>query len=341
MLSLHSIPLTWNEALSGITGSISLASWIFLLLPQLYENYAQSSADGISLTFLLIWFVGDVTNLAGALWAGLVPTVIALAIYFCFADTVLIGQVLYYKAKNAREKKREDGETAPLLANGQADPAVAASKNRAPRRSFGDVTDENLGLPGSRRRSSAGSSHNRPRNASATSERLAVVAEESSATPSSSMATAWLKNTLSILAIIAAGAGGWAIAWKTGAWRPTPVGQDAGSDDSSPVGAEVLGYISAICYLGARIPQIVKNQRERSCEGLSLLFFLLSLLGNATYGAGILFHSVEKQYFLTNLPWLIGSLGTMAEDAIIFVQFHTFGENKKSDDDNTHAIEDA
>lgn len=78
------------------------------------------------------------------------------------------------------------------------------------------------------------------------------------------------------------------------------------------------------------------------------------MLGNATYGAGvrrfspplpplssllphpaigpkltrsqILFHSTERRYFLTNLPWLIGSLGTMAEDAIIFVQFHAFGE---------------
>ena len=58
--------------------------------------------------------------------------------------------------------------------------------------------------------------------------------------------------------------------------------------------------------------------------GLSLLFFILSVLGNATYGAGILCHSTEKEYFLTNLPWLIGSLGTMVEDAIIFVQFHVY-----------------
>lgn len=58
--------------------------------------------------------------------------------------------------------------------------------------------------------------------------------------------------------------------------------------------------------------------------GLSLLFFILSVLGNATYGAGILFHSTEKDYFITNLPWLIGSLGTMVEDAIIFVQFHIY-----------------
>lgn len=84
-----------------------------------------------------------------------------------------------------------------------------------------------------------------------------------------------------------------------------------------------------MCYLGARIPQIIKNQRERSCEGLSLLFFILSLLGNATYGAGILFHSTEKEYFITNLPWLIGSLGTMVEDAVIFLQFRAFGSGEE------------
>ena len=55
----------------------------------------------------------------------------------------------------------------------------------------------------------------------------------------------------------------------------------------------------------ARVPQILKNWREKSCEGilqcrctlmsralttssgLSLLFFLLSLIGNLTYGGGV------------------------------------------------------
>lgn len=74
----------------------------------------------------------------------------------------------------------------------------------------------------------------------------------------------------------------------------------------------------------ARIPQIVKNYRDKSCEGLALLFFLLSLMGNATYGLGILCHSLEREYLIINTPWLIGSLGTMVEDAIIFVQFRMY-----------------
>jgi hypothetical protein len=58
---------------------------------------------------------------------------------------------------------------------------------------------------------------------------------------------------------------------------------------------------------------------------------MLSLLGNATYGAGILFHSLEKEYVMTNMPWLIGSLGTMVEDLVIFAQFRMFGEGDKEE----------
>lgn len=98
------IPLTWNEALSGITGTISLTAWIFLLLPQLVENYQQQSAEGISLTFLCIWFLGDVTNLAGAVWAGLVPTVVALAAYFCVADAV--GRPAFRRQRDGQPRGR-------------------------------------------------------------------------------------------------------------------------------------------------------------------------------------------------------------------------------------------
>ncbi|KXL44055.1 hypothetical protein M433DRAFT_73487 [Acidomyces richmondensis BFW] len=338
-----SIRLTWNEALSGVTGSISLACWIFLLVPQLIENYQQGSADGISLTFLFIWFVGDVTNLAGALWAGLVPTVIALAVYFCFADAVLIGQCLYYNSLN--KKNEIDAEREAAEANGQPnersrlisregdgeDCYAPQRKGYVKRSSFGDVTDENLGLPGSRRRSSVATNRpHHPRRAS--TNELERILEEGS------KRSTYIKNTVSVFLIFLVGAGGWAIAWRTGAWRPTPVGQDEGGKETA-MGAEMLGYVSAVAYLGARIPQIIKNQRERSCDGLSLLFFLLSLLGNATYGAGILFHSIEKDYILTNLPWLIGSLGTMAEDAIIFVQFSVFGERECVQQSDSTAIE--
>ena len=48
----------------------------------------------------------------------------------------------------------------------------------------------------------------------------------------------------------------------------------------------------------------------------------------------ILFHSVSKDYVITNLPWLIGSLGTIGEDILIFIQFRMYNqEDEKSKDD--------
>ena len=46
-----------HEALSGISGSVSLACWLFVLVPQLLVNYTSKSADGISLAFLIVWLV--------------------------------------------------------------------------------------------------------------------------------------------------------------------------------------------------------------------------------------------------------------------------------------------
>jgi hypothetical protein len=132
-----------------------------------------------------------------------------------------------------------------------------------------------MGLPGSHRRRSSALS--RRRRASS----LPSLVEEGADGGSQ-----WIKNSLSIVGVCVVGAAGWAIAWKTGVWAPTPL-RDGGDGDEVALGAQILGYASAICYLGARIPQIIKNQKEQSCEGLSLLFFMLSLLGNATYGAGV------------------------------------------------------
>lgn len=47
--------------------------------------------------------------------------------------------------------------------------------------------------------------------------------------------------------------------------------------------------------------------------------------GNITYGMSLLLHSTDRDYVIKNLPWLIGSVGTVAEDITIFVQFRIYG----------------
>jgi len=120
-----------------------------------------------------------------------------------------------------------------------------------------------------------------------------------------------LRKTLQYLAalsiVIAAGVLGWALSGENHPREAPPSTQD-------DIGPKVLGYMSAALYLSARIPQIWHNYRLKSTEGLSLLFFMFSTLGNVSFAASILFAITDKDDLLLNLPWLIGSAGTVFFD---------------------------
>lgn len=155
------------------------------------------------------------------------PTVIALAIYFCIADFVLISQCLYYNHINARRARRQ------LSTASEDEPLLSRARS-----------NDTIGLPGSRRRSSA----RRPSHASELRrDSLSKILEEEDGPDGKE----WLRNTISILMVCLAGAAGWLIAYQSGVWTPTP----EGSDQAEPakkvaIGAEMLGYCSALCYLG-------------------------------------------------------------------------------------------
>lgn len=85
--------------------------------------------------------------------------------------------------------------------------------------------------------------------------------------------------------------------------------------------SQFFGWLSAILYIGSRIPQIIKNMNTGSIEGLSISMFVFSVLGNILYCLAIFCKSVEKEYLLANLPWLVGAGGTTVFDIIIFLQF--------------------
>lgn len=198
-------------------------------VPQLIENYRNGNAEAVSLLFLIVWFIGDIANLIGGVLAGLVPVIVAIAVYFCLADGVLIAQCLYYKVRNARRelrrRRRSSTETAdqttPLLGRRYSDGyAVAPESRRGSLRS----------RPDARRESEA-------------EDTLAKIVEENDWGY-----MAWIKNFMCVLGVFAIGGAGWAIAWQTGMWVPAL--QEKHNGAHKAIGGVVLGYASAICYLG-------------------------------------------------------------------------------------------
>lgn len=44
---------------------------------QIWENYQLQSGEGLSVAFVVLWLVGDLTNLAGGAMAHLLPTMVS------------------------------------------------------------------------------------------------------------------------------------------------------------------------------------------------------------------------------------------------------------------------
>ncbi|CCH44418.1 putative membrane protein [Wickerhamomyces ciferrii] len=124
-----------------------------------------------------------------------------------------------------------------------------------------------------------------------------------------------------ILFVIVSGIFGWYLTYNP-------------DSDSSPdedlkfdVLAQSFGWLSAVLYLGSRMPQILLNYQRKSCEGISFLFFLCACLGNLTYVISILSISVDPYFLLVQSSWLAGSIGTLSLDFVIFVQFFLYNRD--------------
>ncbi|KAL0639522.1 putative vacuolar membrane transporter for cationic amino acids [Maublancomyces gigas] len=247
--------------------------------------FQRGSAEGLSLAFLIAWLAGDLFNVLGALFQGVLPTMVILAVYYTFADLTLLFQCLYYRRLASLASRKpptiivhtplDITATTPLLS-----PDAKASPSPSP-------------------------PPPPPR-------------------PSNILSTI-LINTFSIIGVSAIGILGWYLTHHTQDNDiPVPPSTDI---TFSPLG-QLFGYLSAFLYLASRIPQILLNFRRKSCDGISLLFFLFACVGNLTFVLSILAYvpreggSAEwRRYVAVNASWLAGSFGTLMLDLGIFVQF--------------------
>jgi solute carrier family 66 (lysosomal lysine-arginine transporter), member 1 len=355
-------------ALSGICGSISIACWVVVFSPQIIENFRRSSAEGLSITFIVIWLAGDVFNIIGGLLQGILPTMIILAIYYTLADIVLILQVFYYRGFTLT-----DTPTKPISSTGTAN-GHASQLN-------GDAERQPLLAPPTtssiqRRSSSTPSStfdgaHYSPATPIHDSQPADPATQAlQNLKPRSTLHT-MLLNTFAVLLVCAAGTFGWYLSQLSSASAHRRHRHDHHSHGKSPdysfpaeypeydTWGQVFGYLCAAFYLGSRVPQIILNYRRKSTEGVSLLFFLFACIGNLTYDMSIFAYDpsvacteggemgmcgegeagrIYRRYLAVNASWIVGSLGTLMLDMGIFGQF--FWYRKEEDDEDTEAVEE-
>ncbi|KAK3944586.1 vacuolar amino acid transporter YPQ3-like protein 2 [Diplogelasinospora grovesii] len=318
------------EAISGICGSISIACWVVVFSPQIFENFRRGSAEGLSIQFIIVWLLGDLFNILGAVLQGVLPTMIILAIYYTIADFVLLGQCFYYRGFTWRDDLPANPKTKPKRAKGNGD-----GKGQ-----LGEPNEYTGLLNTDRERRGSDWSHLSP----------AVPLLE--ATPGEPITprppqTTWQTVTLNLIAIvmvIASGVAGW---WLSR--YPQHDTHDGRGDEGSGevvfnFWGQIFGWFCALLYLGSRLPQLLLNWRRKSTDGVSMLFFLFACLGNLTYVLSILAYDPETdegeearrvygRYILVNLSWLAGSAGTLLLDMGIFVQFFMYNKGIDESDE--------
>eukprot|EP00762_Andalucia_godoyi_P000439 ANDGO_03106.mRNA.1 Lysosomal amino acid transporter 1 len=279
-------------------GFLSIVCWIFAQLPQVYQNYKSKRADGISGLFLLQWLIGDSCNLIGAFLTHQLPTQQYTAIYFVSMDFVLGGQWLWYtvihKGQHAGAARRKSssnkGEQEPLIVN-------------------------------------AGATAVPPKQPSASSGKSKQVYAFAFASLFVISRLLVVQNSYQGLH---SGSGGGDRGATTGrSLLDSDVCSDTSGWDTESIIGYAIGIVSAIFYLGSRVPQLLKNFRRKSTEGLSYLLFTFAVLGNTTYGLSIFMYSTESEFLIEHIPWICGSVGVLFLDFAALWQFQAFRRNKK------------
>lgn len=94
----YAMPPINPAVLSNVSGYMSIALWVVVYSPQIWENYQLKSGEGLSVPFIILWLLGDITNLFGGVMAHLLPTVIILAVYvssFTQYNNLLLTLLIY------------------------------------------------------------------------------------------------------------------------------------------------------------------------------------------------------------------------------------------------------
>ncbi|KAL2048358.1 hypothetical protein N7G274_000269 [Stereocaulon virgatum] len=335
--------------LSTSLGIFSIVSWFFAQLPQIYKNYQIQSASGLSIYFLAEWFLGDLTNLSGALLTHQAWWQVVIAGYYCTVDVALLGQYLWYTCMIPRRRARlgehksdvdEGGEGPEDVLEGISPSDGSSSLRSAHTR---DKKDAKVDMEASNNSPRTRDSQLPPQEASF----LSSLHEKSSHRvikhlPNTPAATPSPQALLlvSMLCVVLTNA------------SPVLL-QDATSTEPIPTSefvGQIFSWCSTILYLGSRLPQIYKNLVRRSTSGLSPTLFIAAFFGNLFYSSSLLTNplawgsyppyglhgwvdaegSDRKTWIALAVPFFLGAAGVLVMDAIVGVQFLVFGDGEKT-----------
>lgn len=275
-------------------GLASIGFWVFAQLPQIIKNFRLMDSSSLSPVFLVLWCCGDSTNLIGALLTNQLPTQIYLAIFFVFVDCILVGQWFFFFFRSRRLQQHAVKEVS------HHDDQVWGSHDGS--------DDDNDDFSA------------RPQSTSSPAVAVSLVVLFG-------FSFVFRPHFFDNSRIVSFAGRSLLSSRDAPTSSPPPSGPSA-----ADIAGLVAAWISATLYLASRAPQIVRNFRRKSTEGLALTMFACAVCGNITYSLSVLLRNPAwGEVWPATFPFLVGSLGTLMFDGMIFAQFMLYRKRREEE----------
>jgi len=330
--------------ISTALGTLSILSWLFAQMPQIYKNYQIKSTAGLSIFFLTEWLLGDLTNLLGALFTHQAGWQIVVASYYTFVDICLVVQFFWYSYIKPR--------------------LIGTSLHSSDSSAGSDSDSDIIGaLSPINTEFSDGPMQEMLQQSTQTDSLKTPTQEGVQFSPieydSRSMdfqvpdKTGFDWTSMASPRTVLAGAA----ASLTAPARAAPIlfhlvsAQAQAHQESSTIelAGTILSWCSTLLYLGSRLPQLYKNWSRKSTAGLSPLLFFAAFMGNLFYSSSLLANpnawddldpygghgwgdwngSNRIDWTVRAAPFFLGAAGVLVMDGLMGIQFLMYAEREE------------
>ncbi|KAL6040590.1 PQ loop repeat-containing protein 2 [Balamuthia mandrillaris] len=347
----HACVYTPTEIAAFTLGLVNIGFWLFAQMPQLYSNWRNGTAEALSAGFLTAWLLGDITNLVGTILTHQLPTQLYTAAYFCLMDILLLSQYGYYVWKNRREKRKmriveegwgggdkqkrqfSEGDRSSYSSSDYFFSGSPASTPTPSKRLYAALFVVLLFSSARLSQDWWGTTTNEEGFRYGGRVLLGLDEDGHSSSSSDDGPPSCEPNVhLSSMLLFCVNASHLFIFSFSLCHLLSSLISSVHKKKKVSLGLvpEILGDIAAwtsgVLYFTARIPQIIRNYRRKSVEGLSFPMFFCAVMANLCYGLSIILAGIkfDAQFFKATLPYLVGSICVLSESFIIVSQFFLY-----------------
>ncbi|KAG2389001.1 hypothetical protein C9374_014401 [Naegleria lovaniensis] len=331
---------SWEQA-SFYVGMASLFFWMIALFPQIIANFRNKSASSLALGYLIQSTLGDSCNFIACILSGQLMTQIFVAGYFVLIDIVVIGQYIFYKLRKSKifQKKKQQLDTSKKQNDIEMDHVFFHEENDIASIQRNSVDENQFIMHDDEHFNHDDEQHH-----------VSLLPNSSSSASQTKLKASSLAALLSVVIVVSLYVffnnhyHHDMIETRSSSGRKLlSLHEDITSDPPMPKHNDfvfppnnalsiigfIIGCICSIMYIGSRIPQLYKNFKSKDTEGLSRIFFSLAITGNICYATSIWLFSLDGQYLLTRIPWLLETHVNVVLDSIILAQIFYYHRHRK------------